>query len=146
MANDGSRQPLIVVGVDGSKQSAAVLRWAVNEARTANARVRAVLAWRFPQPPDYVPFRVESELSEAAEKLLDRLVAATGDGITIESVVKEGSAVPVLLREARKADLLVVGRHGDGHDGSKLIGAVAQTCVVQAPCPVVVVPLDEPAA
>lgn len=145
MADEGSRQPLIVVGVDGSKQSAAVLRWAVNEARVSNARVRAVLTWHFPTPPDYVPFRVESELSEAAERLLDRLVGAVGDDVAVEQVVQEGTAIPVLLREARHADLLVVGRHGDGHDGAKLIGAVAQTCVVQAPCPVVVVPLGEPA-
>jgi nucleotide-binding universal stress UspA family protein len=135
--------PLIVVGVDGSPQAVDVLRWAVREAKATHGRVRAVLAWHLPQAADDLPFRVESEISEAAERLLDGVVGQVADGVPIETVVQEGSAVRLLLREAKAADLLVVGRHGEGHDGAKLVGSVAQTCMVQAPCPVVVVPMGE---
>ena len=37
----------IVVGVDGSEESAAALRWAVEEAKLRDARVEAVHAWSF---------------------------------------------------------------------------------------------------
>jgi nucleotide-binding universal stress UspA family protein len=36
---------LIVVGVDGSEGSRRALRWAVTEARRANAAVEAITAW-----------------------------------------------------------------------------------------------------
>ncbi len=141
MGDQGSA-PLIVAGVDGSPSSAAVLRWALRQAESVGGRVRAVLAWHFPELPGYVPARVESDLSAAAEDVLANLVkeSTDGAGADVESVVQEGSAVALLLREARDADLLVLGRHGHGHDGRKLLGAVAHSCVVQAPCPVVVIP------
>lgn len=138
--SSNAAQPLIVVGVDGSSRSVRVLEWAVHEAEDRHGRVRAVLAWHLPQAADDLPFRVESEISEQAEKLLDGVVSRFADGVPVESVVQEGSAVRLLLREAKAADLLVVGRHGDGHDEAKLMGSVAHTCVMQAPCPVVVVP------
>jgi Universal stress protein family len=38
----------IVVGVDGSDESRAALRWALEEARLRHTDVRAVYAWEFP--------------------------------------------------------------------------------------------------
>lgn len=38
----------IVVGIDGSDESKAALQFAVEEARTQGAKVRAVAAWHVP--------------------------------------------------------------------------------------------------
>lgn len=144
MAHDGSPTPLIVVGVDGSAKSEAVLRWAADQAKAVHAHLRVVHTWQFPELPGYIPFRVESDLSEAAEKLVDQLLNQVLDGLEADTVVQEGGAVRILLAEARHADLLVLGSHGyghDGHDGGKLLGSVTQSCLMQATCPVVIVPV-----
>jgi nucleotide-binding universal stress UspA family protein len=142
MADEVSHTPLIVVGIDGSSMSEAVLQWAAAEARAVHGRMRVVLAWQFPELPGYVPPRVESDLSEAAEKLADNLVGEVLDGLDVETVVQEGGAVRLLLHEAKNADLLVLGSHGHGHEGGKLLGSVTESCIMQAPCPVVVVPVN----
>lgn len=40
------KQPVIVVGVDGSPASREALRWALKEATRSGARVEAMLAWQ----------------------------------------------------------------------------------------------------
>ena len=48
MSGEGSGQELVVVGVDGSAESVAALRWAARYATATGARVRALLAWHYP--------------------------------------------------------------------------------------------------
>ena len=133
--------PLVVVGVDGSSQSKAVLEWAVEHAQALDGKLRVVLAWTAPELFDLEPARVEYELAAAAERVLADLTADVRRGASAETIVDEGSAVRVLLRESRDADLLVVGRHGHDHAGGKPMGSVTQALVMRAPCPVVVVPV-----
>lgn len=140
MTGTSAPGPLIVAGIDGSHQSKSVLTWASHQAEATGGRLRVVLAWKVPELLGYEPPRVALELSEAAEKLLAELVAAAVTPGLAEAVVKEGSAVRVLLREAQDATLLVLGRHGHGHDDGKPLGSVTQACLMQSPCPVVVVP------
>ena len=146
MTSDAVGTPLIVVGIDGSAKSEPVLRWAADQARAVHGRMRVVHAWQFPEVPGYIPPRVESDLSEAAEKLTDHLVSEVLDGFEVDTVVQEGGAVRLLLEETRGASLLVLGSHGHGHAGGKLLGSVTQSCLMQASCPVVVVPVNEPEA
>ena len=44
---DAVRQPVIVVGVDGSEDSKEALRWAAHQATLMHARLRVVTAWFF---------------------------------------------------------------------------------------------------
>ena len=48
MSSEGGGQELVVVGVDGSAESVAALRWAARYATATGARVRALLAWHYP--------------------------------------------------------------------------------------------------
>lgn len=142
-----THRPLVVVGVDGSERSAAVLRWAVHQARALRGRLRVVLAWRMPELLESVPARIEASMSDA---MVDRVEGLLADALAyydiregelpVERVVQEDGAVRLLLRHARDADLLVLGSSGGGHDAAKLLGSVTQSCLMQAPCPVVVVP------
>lgn len=141
MTEEKDQKPLIVVGVDGSQQSKTVLAWAAEHARALDGKLRVVLAWSPPELLGWDPPRVEFELSKAAEKVLVDLIADVITTEQVESFVDEGSAVRVLLRASQDAALLVVGRHGHDHAGGKPLGSVTQSCVMQAPCPVVVVPV-----
>lgn len=136
----------IVVGVDGSDESQAALRWALEEARLRGATVRAVYAWRDPYvlAPGYgLPEDFEFDaLREKAVERLDVVVAGvvgTQSDVPIEAVVAEGPAGSVLVEAAEDAEILVVGSRGHGGFVGLLLGSVSQQCVTHAPCPVLVV-------
>jgi nucleotide-binding universal stress UspA family protein len=104
----------LVVGLDGSPQSRAALRWAVGEARTRGAVVDVVL------------------LDEDSEGRLHEAVRATGTDVEVRTVVDPAT---VLLGHATAAQLLVLG-----HVGGRL-DDVARRCTEYARCPVVLVPV-----
>jgi nucleotide-binding universal stress UspA family protein len=140
---------VIVVGVDQSEGAKAALRFALEEARLRQAKLRVVHAWQFgyigaPGFEGSLP-AVGGDLAEfheAAEAALDetlRGVVADADGVAIERRVDQGAAAPVLIEESRDADVLVVGSRGHGGFAQLLLGSVSQQCALHALCPVVIV-------
>lgn len=143
----------IVAGVDGSDESVASLRWAVNEARLRNATVEVVHAWHYPYSgyTDTTGMVAgvlnRDDLEQAARAELDHAIeeadAATA-GVPIEPVLVEGSAAGRLIEAAAGADLLVLGSRGRGGFTGLLLGSVSQQCSHHAPCPIVLVPRPRP--
>lgn len=134
----------IVVGVDGSEASVRALRWAVEEARLRNARVRAVHAWSYPHVSTYhqAVRALSAPLAEEAEATLDRAVregAAGAAGVEIEQVVVEGPAAAALVDASSDASLLVVGSRGLGGFSGLLLGSVSHQAASHASCAVVIV-------
>jgi nucleotide-binding universal stress UspA family protein len=138
----------IVVGVDGSDRSRAVLRWAVDEAKLRRDRVLVVHAWEPPvepaidippgEPPVYLPEWI-ARVQEGAEALVERIVAEVRSGdVEVEPMAIEGPAATVLVDAAEDADLLVVGSRGKGGLVGLLLGSVSQQVAQHAPCPVVI--------
>ena len=132
---------LVVVGVDGTSSSAALLRWARDLALQVDARLHVVLAWRPPDLASLVPFRVEVSLVETAERRLAQLVEQCAGRVEATSSVMEGSPSRVLLESAKDADYLVIGR-ADGVDPSPSV-SVASYCAMRSPCPVIIVPVRQ---
>src|SRR5437588_2089078 len=107
----------IVVGVDGSAESVAALRWACREASLRAAEVLAVLALEAAchQVASYaVPApRTSAGSWGAARDALRRSVseaAALFPDIKVRTEIAEGLAARVLLDRAADADMLVLGR------------------------------------
>ena len=141
----------IVVGVDGSDEAAAALRWAVEEAKLRGAGVEAVHAW------SYVPMTTAADSglvpmawTESAEMLeATQAAAARIAEEQVESVlgadhdvaisVVQGDASEALLEAATGADLLVVGNRGRGALKGALLGSTSGRVADHAPCPVVIV-------
>lgn len=143
--------PTVVVGVDGSPESKVALRWAVDYAKTVGARVRAVIAWRWPL--SMVVTLPVAEVFDPKEEALKTLDAAVADaladtaaaGVTVDVAACYGPPVAALLEEASRASLLVVGSRGHGGFHGLHLGSTGEQCVRHATCPVVVVrPQDEP--
>lgn len=132
----------IVVGVDGSEQSIAALRFARKLAPVLDATIRAVAAWDDPaEYPAYVPLG-RSEYTHAARKELDEaLAAAFGEDTPpgLEASVVFGHPVKTLVKASRDAALLVVGSRGHGTFRGLLVGSISSACVAHAHCPVLVV-------
>jgi nucleotide-binding universal stress UspA family protein len=135
----------IVVGVDGSETSRAALRWAVEEARLRNARVRAVHAWWiYPMLTDGLPTTDEPERldDEATERVQAFVTETLGEqpDVEVTPVAVQGmQAAAALVEAARDADLLVVGSRGVGGFTGLLVGSVSDQCTHHAPCPIVIV-------
>ena len=131
----------IVVGVDGSPDSKQALRWAVAQAERTDADVEAVTAWEVPLTVLLLPTATEQDYADrAAGVLAETLDEVLGDEppVRVHARTMEGRAAQVLTRQAREADLLVVGTHGRGELPGMHLGSVASYCVHHAPCPVVV--------
>ncbi len=146
--SDVRRPRRVVVGVDGSPNSVAAVRFAVQEARLRHAELHVVHAWNFtPAPPAFVPSPSlgpsVAEQEEVAGRVLSACVAeAIGDDtdVTVVETLVNAPAAEALQDVASGADLLVVGARG--HTGliGAVLGSVAVAVVKHAPCPVAVVP------
>lgn len=131
---------VIVVGVDGSEGSRDALTWAVGQAELTGAAVRAVASWRWPSYLTRVPPGVD--LQEDTERTVREMVEpvrTAHPSVTITEDVVQGPPGPALLTKSEGASLLVVGAQGRAAFPGMLLGSVAEYCVRNGPCPVVVV-------
>jgi nucleotide-binding universal stress UspA family protein len=139
----------VVVGVDGLHNSHAAIRLAREEADFRKVPLVAVMAYSAegvmgapagrplatPRGPDEQRKIVESTLRQAVAEALD------GQDTDVELRAVPGSPGHVLVETARSlpARMMVLAtRHGGAT--SRLLGAVSQYVLRNAPCPVVVVP------
>ncbi len=142
--------PVIAVGVDGSDDATAALRWAVNTATRQHGTVRAITV-RCPGIAPPVSFGLESPhapLSELDEpnclehlnELIERATSGIEDSAPVCAVAVTGDPETDLAGAAADADMLVVGARGKGPVAEVFLGSVAAGALRHAPCPVVVLP------
>lgn len=141
----------IVVGIDGSDQGASAVDWAAREAVLRNLPLRVLHAWSMPIPPVAMGPAVmggdDTVLRDAAQKVLDRAVDQARKGhpdAEITGDLQPGPPATVLLDAAESAALLVVGSDGVNTLSELFLGSISMQCVTHAPCPVAVVPHEEP--
>ncbi|MEO6880536.1 MAG: universal stress protein [Mycobacteriaceae bacterium] len=136
----------VLAGVDGSASSTAAVRWAAAEAHRRRASLRLVSAFVFPggkheRDPalglDYLRVMtrvVEDYLDDARAVALD-----TAPHLEVTTDVLTGRPADVLIDEATRAQLTVVGHLGAGGLEGLLLGSVGATLAGTAVGPVVVV-------
>jgi nucleotide-binding universal stress UspA family protein len=136
----------IVVGVDGSAESVAALRWACREASLSAAEVHAVLALeaachRVASYAVPAPKQLSGSWGAAREVLRRAVSEAVSQfpGVSVRTEITEGLAARVLLDHAAHADMLVLGRTSHGPDVHRGAGPVIRACLRAAPCPVVII-------
>jgi nucleotide-binding universal stress UspA family protein len=146
----------IVVGVNGSAESAAALRWACREASLRGAEVHAVHV-REAKCHSLATYAVPA-YARAVESAEDHDIDAMwrsvlpdpgpgGDGgdvlevqgVEIRTETAEGLAARVLLDRCADADMLVLGTASDVPGGGRPAGPVIRALLRRAPCPVVVI-------
>jgi nucleotide-binding universal stress UspA family protein len=137
----------ILVPVDFSENTPAVLAWSAHLAEEHGSRITLLHAYHLPVefqqlegaylPPDFwqsVRTEAETALRGYAENLQRK-------GVRVEIAVCEGYAATVIIEEAaqRRADLIVIGTHGRSGLKHLLLGSIAERVVQKAPCPVLTV-------
>jgi nucleotide-binding universal stress UspA family protein len=137
----------VLVGLDGSAESIAALRWAAGYAEATGAAIRAVLAWHYPAaggaaPVGVAPRAVREVTEQHLRGTLDQAVTdvfGTAAIPGVEARLEYGHPAQVLIDQSKDADLLVVGHRGHGAFTGMLLGSVGIHCVTSAACPVTVV-------
>ncbi len=133
----------IVVGVDGSVESVAALRWACREASLRGAEVHAVHV-REEHCHSLASYAVPAQATADDVSLdIDDFVRSVQVDHTpgVEVRVEEVDGLParVLLDRCPGADMLVLGTSSDVPGALRSAGPVIRACLRRAPCPVVVI-------
>ncbi len=135
----------IVVGVDESAVSVAALRWAMSEAAESGRTVVALRAWTFEPVLDL--HSAVSGSPRAVEEVHRRELAAAieqaregGSDVPVRTDLVEHSPAFALIEASKTASMIVLGSHGRGRLLTMLVGSVAEQCLREASCPVVVIP------
>ena len=121
---------VIVVGVDGSEESKAALRWALEEAKLRQASLQVIHAEHH--------YAGEEERARWLDGIV-REVGGESPGVEVAQSIVDGGAAHVLVEAAKEADMLVVGSRGHGGFSGLLLGSVSQQCANHASCPVAIV-------
>jgi nucleotide-binding universal stress UspA family protein len=96
---------VIVVGVDGSEQSKAALRFALEEAKLRQTSLHVVHAEHH--------YAGEQERVNWLDGIV-REVVGESPGVEVTQAIVDGGAAHVLVEAAKEAEMLVVGSRGHG--------------------------------
>lgn len=141
----------LVVGIDGSQESATALIWAVAEAARRDLDLQLVYAVAIPMsstafgPVYEVPLLADFE-RYAVEVLMaaQRVALDLDPSVAVTTRYATGVAADVLAEASRGAAGLVVGSRGLGSIGGALLGSVSIGLAGKAHAPMYVIPpLDE---
>lgn len=148
MESPGLNIKRIVVGLDGSAQSAAALEWAIGFARAFNAEVVAVHAIPFlayaaefygmAPPIQYDPEWAAEMKRQFEEEWCKPL---RDSGLPYQMVLKNGRPASLIAETAESvgADLVVVGRRGLGGVAEVLLGSVSHELSLHCKRPVLLI-------
>ena len=136
----------VVVGIDGSPNSAAALRWAL-ENTAQGVPIVAVGAWTFVvhgtlESPPILDGLTEADTRRLVEDVVERVCGEVGrptDDVAIE--IRAEDPRVALDAASKNAQMLVVGARGLNGWASALLGSVATAMVHQPQVPTVIVPV-----
>jgi nucleotide-binding universal stress UspA family protein len=140
----------ILVPTDGSPTATAGVREAIRLARGWNIAVRLIhVVDRLSLLQNLLPARLVAETIKSMQRngmaaLEDAKRLAGRDGVAAQTVLKtpdRGSVADAIVAEASrwKADLIVMGTHGQRGAGTAVIGSTAQGVVRRSKPPVLLV-------
>lgn len=147
----------ILVATDGSPSSAAALADVAARPWPEGTEIEVLTVIHTAVPfildPTYTIAFIHMDQLEKGRKQAPELVESAAarirrPGLTVTTQVLEGAPKHLIVEEAERfgADLIVLGTHGHGPAGRFLLGSVAHSVVLHAPCSVEVVRTRQNAA
>lgn len=132
----------VVVGVDGTEASEALLEFGFGHASMHGAALQAVMCWR-PDRLAHLEPQSEPHSDERAKAWLAEAVAGWQEkfpDVAVSTAVLDSHPTAGLVGASGDAQLLVVGTRGRHALAGTLLGSVSQGVLHHATCPVAVVP------
>ncbi len=136
---DAPAHDKVVVGVDGSANAAAAVRWA-DEWAPEKASLHVLSAWSYPVSYDLTLADIDVNRFEEACLQTAANAAKAIEHHEYTASCRHADARVALPQAAESADLLVVGARGHSGLGRMLLGSVASSIVHHLTVPTVVVP------
>jgi nucleotide-binding universal stress UspA family protein len=140
--NERGGEP-VVVGLDGSANTEAVLACAVEEALLRGAGLLLVHSFTISLSRHHLEGRgyadAVAEGRRTGEVLLDAAVqrlASDAPGVPVSVRLTDRSAAHELVDASNTAQLVVVGSHGAGQVAGMLVGSTAHALIHNSSCPV----------
>jgi nucleotide-binding universal stress UspA family protein len=141
----------ILVGVDGSAESDAAIRWATREATmrgvpiTLMHVVPPIPEWPTPSRQSEIAEVWEQNAHDVIEQARKTVVASGGesDPPDLRAEVVSSTVAPTLIHASQHARMIVMGSRGMGALGRFLLGSVSSGLVHHAHCPVAIIHADE---
>ena len=139
---------LTVVGVDGSDEGAAAVRWAVSRAAETGGRLLLLHAYTIPVMVPAAPFagvvspQAQQAYADAARVLVESAADAAraqAPEVDVDARVVVGGAAQALIESSADAAAVVIGSRGHGGFAGLLLGSVGVQVSSHAACPTVVV-------
>jgi nucleotide-binding universal stress UspA family protein len=141
----------ILVGVDGSAQSDAAVRFATRESAIRNASL--TLMHVVEPPPEWATPSQQSRITQARQDNARDVIeqaqktalssAPASVELDLRTEVVCSPVVPMLVVASTGADLVVVGSRGSTRLGQLLLGSVSSTLTQHSRCPVAVIHDDD---
>ena len=147
-ANNIVSRPLVVVGVDGSPESAAAARWAADEAVRRHEELQLIYSSFLPvlgYPAMGYPVGFVELADQQGRELLAavaREIRARQPGLTISTEQLQSDPRQALVDASRAASLTVLGNRGGGRLQDVMVGSVALHVAGHAYSPVAVIPKE----
>lgn len=137
----------IIVGLDDSPSSRAALQWAAQQALQAGTPLRAIHVLDLPYGMSSVgwediPRLTQEEIESAYRTRITKVFEHIDPRPDWSMEFVRGDAGPVLIRESKDAQVLVVGTREHVGLGRLIAGSVSHYCLSHARCPVVAVPAE----
>ena len=139
----------ILVPLDGSTHSKKALERALQIAKKFDSKITLLHAYStnlVPMPkeyaiPEHSPRMIEISHEIGANILADAKVIAETEKIQVETILKRGHAVGVIIEACKNNnfDLIVIGARGLSTVKEILLGSVSHGVIRHARCPVLVV-------
>jgi nucleotide-binding universal stress UspA family protein len=147
----------ILVPVDFSDVTLKVVKAAIQLGKPFQSRITLMYVVEItPQilgigpAPEAVPTPPPEELADSGvrDKLARLQELVTAVGLDCKSVELQGAPVDLIVSRAEnsRVDLIVLGSHSRGPLYHLFVGGVTEGVLKRARCPVLVVPLSEPAS
>ena len=140
-----TRHPVVVVGVDGSRESIVAARWAATEAERRHLTLRLVHAFTVPivgVPADGIPPDLGEVIRATGNPALDGAVGQirkSHPDIEISAELVNADPRRALVDASRDATLTVVGTRGGGRIPEVMLGSVALHIAAHGSSPVAVI-------
>lgn len=140
--------PLVVVGIDGSPESAAAARWAADEAVRRHEQLKLVYSSFLPllgYPAMGYPVGFVELADQHGRDLLANMareISALHPGLTLTTEQLQSDPRKALVDASRAASLTVLGNRGGGRLQDVMVGSVALHVAGHAHSPVAVIPKE----
>lgn len=146
---DAPRHGRVVAAVDGSSATSAVLEAGLAAAHDRHARLVVLHAWRplAPYESALAGPRAAETWQRQAEPVLWAMVAglrAAHPDVEVQVDLHYERTADALVAAGRTADLMVLGRRGDGPSFGTHLGSTPRALLRAGVCPIEVVPFPQP--